>query len=200
MGRPTKDVDQEYLEELIAQGYSKKEISEHLGMTTPTLSRRIVELKEKEGEILQYRALQSLELTEIEARVLEAITPSKIHAASLRDLVTAYKILKDKELVSDGKPSEIKGLVGYLMQLEKEDNSAPSTNPSHSHKQEDVIEAEFSERNVSQEKLTTMLEEVNHREDIEDSLESTDSETEDDEEFFDNDFKFPENWETSFSD
>jgi hypothetical protein len=39
----------------------------------------------------------------------------------LRDLVLAFKILKDKELVIDGKPTEIKGLVGYLVELEKKE-------------------------------------------------------------------------------
>jgi len=29
--------------------------------------------------------------------------------------------LKDRELVMDGKPSEIQGLIGYLVQMEKED-------------------------------------------------------------------------------
>ena len=38
---------------------------------------------------------------------------------SLRDLVLSYKILKDKELNIDGKPSEIKGLVAYLVEIEK---------------------------------------------------------------------------------
>ncbi|MBE9594836.1 MAG: hypothetical protein IMF19_15300 [Proteobacteria bacterium] len=31
----------------------------------------------------------------------------------------AYKILKDKELVVDGKPTEIKGLVAYLVEMER---------------------------------------------------------------------------------
>ena len=52
---------------------------------------------------------------------LLAITPEKIHAASLKDLVSCFKILKDKELNIEGKPSEIKGLVGYLVELEKKE-------------------------------------------------------------------------------
>lgn len=70
---------------------------------------------------MKYRALQSLQLTELQARVLEAITPGKINEAPLKDLITCFKILKDKELVIEGKPSEIKGLVGYLVELEKKE-------------------------------------------------------------------------------
>ena len=71
--------------------------------------------------MLKYRELQSLQLTELQARVLEAITPEKIAGASLKELVGAFKILKEKELVVDGKPSDIQGLVGYLLHIEKEE-------------------------------------------------------------------------------
>ena len=60
-------------------------------------------------------------MTELQARVLEAITPEKIEEAPLRDLVASYKILKDKELNIEGKPSEIKGLVAHLIYLEKQE-------------------------------------------------------------------------------
>ena len=121
LGRPKKEVDEEILADLLTSGWTQKDTAQELGITIPTLRSRIADLQKKEGLILQYRSLQSLELTEIEARVLEAITPQKIHEAPLRDLVTAYKILKDKELVSEGRPNEIKGLVGYLVHLEKEE-------------------------------------------------------------------------------
>ena len=138
LGRPKTEVDEEMLMDMLSQGWSRQDMGESLGITQPTLRKRIAALQKKEGEILQYRALQSLELTEIEARVLEAISPQKIHEASLRDLVTAYKILKDKELVSEGRPNEIKGLVGYLLHLEKEE--AAARDPSK------IIEAELAEK------------------------------------------------------
>ena len=39
-----------------------------------------------------------------------------------------YKILKDKELVTEGKPNEIKGLVAHLIHLEKRDAVVESEN------------------------------------------------------------------------
>jgi len=55
--------------------------------------------------------------------VLEAITPEKINEAPLRDLIASYKILKEKELTLEGKPSEIKGLVAHLIHLEKQEQA-----------------------------------------------------------------------------
>jgi hypothetical protein len=52
--------------------------------------------------------------------VLEAVTPEKIANAELRDLMLAFKVLSDRENLEIGKPTEIKGLVSYLVQIEKE--------------------------------------------------------------------------------
>lgn len=119
MGRNKKDVDAEELMDLLERGIPQKEIAVKLEITPPTLSKRIAELQKEQGVLLQYRPLQSLQLTKLQAAVLERITPEKIADAPLRDLILAYKILKDKELVIEGKPSDIKGLVGYLIELEK---------------------------------------------------------------------------------
>jgi len=119
MGRNKKDVDAEELMDLLERGIPQKEIAVKLDITPPTLSKRIAELQKEQGVLLQYRPLQSLQLTKLQAAVLERITPEKIADAPLRDLILAYKILKDKELVIEGKPSDIKGLVGYLIELEK---------------------------------------------------------------------------------
>ena len=119
MGRNKKDVNAEELMDLLERGLPQKEIAVKLEITPPTLSKRIAELQKEQGVLLQYRPLQSLQLTKLQAAVLERITPEKIADAPLRDLILAYKILKDKELVIEGKPSDIKGLVGYLIELEK---------------------------------------------------------------------------------
>lgn len=119
MGRNKKDIDAEELMDLLERGIPQKEIATKLEITPPTLSKRIAELQREQGVLLQYRPLQSLQLTKLQAAVLDRITPEKIADAPLRDLIIAYKILKDKELVIEGKPSDIKGLVGYLIELEK---------------------------------------------------------------------------------
>jgi DNA-binding Lrp family transcriptional regulator len=121
MGRPAAEIDTDILVDLLESGTSLKDASKELGISQPTLSKQIAKIQKEQGLILQYRALQNLQLTKLQAEVLDKITPQKIEEASLRDLVFAYKVLKDKELVVTGKPTEIKGFVHYLLQLEREE-------------------------------------------------------------------------------
>lgn len=52
--------------------------------------------------------------------VLDAMTPEKIAAADLKELAVVFKVLADRENVDIGKPTEIQGLVSYLVHIEKE--------------------------------------------------------------------------------
>lgn len=127
MGRPEKEVDFEKLLDLVGKDLPQSVIAEELGISIPTLAKRIAEIRDKQGILMQYRDLQSLQLTSIQARILEAVTPQKIQEASFRDLILAFKILKDKEHTIEGKPTEIKGLVHYLLELEKEESAIECT-------------------------------------------------------------------------
>lgn len=115
------ELDTETLIDLQEMGLTQKEIAGEMGCHHLTIAGRIAKIQKDQGILLQYRTLQSLQLTELQARVLEAISTDKINEAPLRDLVVAFKILKDKELVLEGKPTDIKGLVAYLIELEKEE-------------------------------------------------------------------------------
>jgi len=106
---------------LTERGFSPPEIAKVLGTTPPTIRARIADMQAKQGVILQYRELQHLRVTELQHSVLEAMSPEKIADAPLNVLAQCYKILKDKELLMTGKPTEIKGLVGYLIELEKQE-------------------------------------------------------------------------------
>lgn len=136
MGRPFAEIDMDKLVELGYRNIPQKQVAEELGISIPTLAKRLAEIRDKQGILLRYRELQSLQLTAIQARILEHITPEKIQEAPLRDLILAFKILKDKEQVMEGKPSEIKGLVGYLIELEKKESAAEVG---------EITEAEFAE-------------------------------------------------------
>ena len=128
-GRPPINVDMEAALDLLMRGESVPTISTELGISNNTLRARIADIQKKQGVLLQYRSIQSLQLTELQARVLEAITEEKINDAPLRDLVMSYKILKDKELNIEGKPSEIKGLVAHLIYMEKQEAALNSVEP-----------------------------------------------------------------------
>jgi transposase-like protein len=128
-GRTPVDVDIAAVLDALERGASVPQISIELGISAPTLRKRITDLQVKQGLLLQYRAIQSLHLTELQARVLEAITPEKINEAPLRDLIASYKILKEKELTLEGKPSEIKGLVAHLIHIEKQEQALLTGQP-----------------------------------------------------------------------
>jgi len=142
-GRTAKEVDMEAaLDMILNMGCKVPEVALELGISPPTLRKRIADIQNKQGLLLQYRSIQSLQLTELQARVLEAITPEKINEAPLRDLVASYKILKDKEQTIEGKPSEIKGLVAHLIYLEKQEQTLTNGEPFQ--------EAEFSDETNEQ--------------------------------------------------
>ena len=82
----------------------------------------IVKNLESEQPILErYRQVQHVQLTQIQKKLLDAMTEDKMEAASLSELTRAYTLLKDKELVMNGKATAITGIVGYLIALEKEE-------------------------------------------------------------------------------
>lgn len=139
MSRPQKEIDLDAALDLLMRGEKVPAIASELGISPPTLRSRIAEIQKEQGLLLQYRSIQSLQLTSLQAKILEAITPAKIDEAPLRDLVASYKILKDKELVIEGKPSEVKGLVAHLIYLEKQEQALREGTESP------VEEAEFSE-------------------------------------------------------
>jgi len=134
--RPAIDIDPDILLEMGMRGLTNKEQASALGIPIRVLRDKIKELDQEKSEVTQYRTIQSIELTKIQSDILDNITPDKIANANLRDLVAAFKILKDKELALEGKPSEIKGLVGYLVEMEKEEFER--RNPI-------AVEAEFKE-------------------------------------------------------
>lgn len=152
MGRPKSEIDMDAVLDLIEKGEKIPAISTELGISAPTLRSRVADLSKKQGLLLKYREVQALHLTELQARVLEAITPEKIEEANLRDLVMSYKILKEKEQVLDGKPTEIKGLVQHLIHLEKQENLADEKNI-------DLVEVIDGEV-VEEEQAKTLLEEL----------------------------------------
>src|SRR5664280_2993719 len=151
MGRPKADFDMEAALDLLTRGESIPSIAGELSITPPTLRARIAEIQKEQGLLLQYRSIQSLQLTALQARILEAITPGKIEEAPLKDLVASYKILKDKELVIENKPSEIKGLVAHLIYMEKQEQALISGQSL-----EPFEEADFSEETNEKEECKSI--------------------------------------------
>lgn len=129
VGRPPFNPDLERLIDMMQEGVPKKEIADSLGCSVTTLNKNIAEIREKEGILLQWRAIRSLRLTEIQAAILNNISPEKIADASLKDLVLAYKILAEKENeIEHPEKGKITGLVAYLLELERREFALRSGN------------------------------------------------------------------------
>jgi transcriptional regulator with XRE-family HTH domain len=114
------DLSVETLLDLAERNLTQAEMSEITGVSIPTLTKRLNDLQEKQGLLLKARDMRNLRLTELQMMVLDAMTPEKIAAADIKDLAVVFKVLADRENVDIGKPTEIKGLVSYLVQIEKE--------------------------------------------------------------------------------
>lgn len=123
MGRHKLAIDESTVLALRSEGKTIKEISDTLGVSTATLTRRIAELKYMKGILSKYRELQGLQLTELQFRVLEAITPEKLDRATLLELVRAFAVLVRVEKRFRTEPSIKFGgrLVDYLLLIEEEE-------------------------------------------------------------------------------
>lgn len=122
MGAPRNDIDPLAVMDMVQKGMTTAQIAEALGANRATLDKKIQALREEQGVIIEFRTVRHLKLTKLQADILDAITPEKIQAASLRDLCLAYKTLADKEadLTGEGE-TKVKGLLSYLLRLEEQD-------------------------------------------------------------------------------
>jgi len=119
MGRKKIEIEPEKIMALSLKGMTQLEMAKELGVSHVTLARRIAELRMKEGVLVDYRSIQALQLTALQARVLESITPEKIKVAPLGELVRAFGILKKMELAMSPLKINLSGLEKYLTQLEE---------------------------------------------------------------------------------
>jgi len=122
VGRFKKYINEEILLERRSEGKNLKEISKEMGVSIPTLSRRLAELHHEKGLLTKYRQLQGLQLTELQGRLLEEVDLKNFEDTSLLDLLNAFKVLKKMEIVIEGKSSpryKMKGLIDHLLFIEK---------------------------------------------------------------------------------
>lgn len=122
MGRPKKQIDDVTLLDMRSRGKNLKEISKVMEVSIPTLSRRIAILQHKKGILTKYRSLQNIQLSGLQARILEVVDSQDLENASLIDLVRAFHVLKKAEIAIRGKESfKVWGLLDHLQALEGRD-------------------------------------------------------------------------------
>lgn len=111
--------------ESIEKGDTKPQTVARTGLSRSTVNQTIKELNEEKGLLIHYREVQSLQLTKLQQKVLGYMDDEdKMERSSLVELASVFGILKKNELTLDGKPSEIKGLITYLVAIEEEELEA----------------------------------------------------------------------------
>ena len=123
MGRNKIQINPERIYELSKRGMTQVEMAKELGVCHVTLARRMGDLRKNEGLLLEYRSIQSLQLTSLQASILASITPEKIKEASLKELARAFHILKKAELAMNPPKVKKSGFVEYLFELEESKNT-----------------------------------------------------------------------------
>jgi hypothetical protein len=121
MGAKLKPIDTDLMLELLADGMSRKDTAAALGISAPTLDARVEMLRKAESSLLAYDKNHYLDLIAVKQRLVEGVTDSKIEEAPLGQIAQAYGVFSKMEQLIQGRPTEIHGLMGYLLHLEKED-------------------------------------------------------------------------------
>lgn len=119
MGRPHKNIDEVALLQMRGEKKTMKEIAKALNVSVPTITRRIAVLQHDKGIPTKYRQLQGLQLTELQARILENVDKRDFGNDSLIELIQAFLVLKKAEISIQGKESiKVWGLLDHLQALE----------------------------------------------------------------------------------
>ena len=122
MGRRKKQLPEDVIIAMRANGKQINDIAAKLGVCKTTISRRLTVLHREKGILTKYRSLQSLQLTELQSHILSAVDSKNFENASLTELLQAFHVLKKAELAIQGKESfKLKGLLDHLRVLERQE-------------------------------------------------------------------------------
>lgn len=124
MGRRPKSIDQDLMLDLITSGMSRGDIADSLGVSIPTLESRINDLQKSEKALLAYDKIHHLGLIAVQQKLIDGVTDEKIADAPLGQIAQAYGVFNKAKQLATGGPTEIQGLMGYLMVMEEEDRKA----------------------------------------------------------------------------
>ena len=123
-----KAIDMNAVLDLLGDGVSRKDVAEIMGVSPPTISNRIEQLRKEESGLLAYDKVHYLDLIHVKQRLVGGVTDIKIAEAPLGQIAQAYGVFSKMEQLIQGRPTEIHGLMGYLLHLEKEDIEAKMAN------------------------------------------------------------------------
>jgi len=146
MGRAALKLDENLLLDMITDGLSDVDMAKVMGVSAPTIRNHINRLKTEENDLLAYDKVRNLDLLAVQRRLIEGVTDDKIAEAPLSSIATAFSAFHKAEQLNAGRPTEIHGLVGYLMHLESEDIASKE-------EKSEPIDAEYDTSNSQPEQL-----------------------------------------------
>jgi hypothetical protein len=121
MSEDKETLTPEEVKQLEELGLSTTEIAEVVEHSPTTIAKIIERAKTIEDVLSEYSGIQWTQLSELQIKLLGAVTQSKIDNASLREIVVAFKVLKDVEIgISPRGKDRSKGLLAYLVLLQEE--------------------------------------------------------------------------------
>jgi hypothetical protein len=106
---------------LLSDGMNRSDTAKALGVAPASLDLAISKLKAQESSLLAYDKVHHLDLIGVKKKLVDGVTEEKIAEAPLASIASAYGVFAKMEQLVQGRPTEIHGLMGYLMHLEKED-------------------------------------------------------------------------------
>lgn len=126
VGAPKKQIPAQILLDLLKTGLSVSAIARRLQIDRRTVDKRITELGIEPKHIRAFCEQKADLLAAKQGQIINAMTPDKIEAASLRDQATAFNVLSNAERLERGQSTAninvhlLKGEIDELEKLEKQ--------------------------------------------------------------------------------
>jgi predicted transcriptional regulator len=120
MGRPRLELDEEKLLDMSQRGLTQRDIADEMGVSIPTVAATIKRLQTDQGLILQYREVETLRATSIKHDLMDKLESRILNGSMTTDEVIKGISVMDKLGKEDISDAKIDGLIGHLMQIQKD--------------------------------------------------------------------------------
>ena len=140
------DIDDARLISLRSVGATDKELATTFDASIPTIKKRIKQIEQEQGIVLKWRDVRNLELTRLQALILDSIDEDSIREAPLGDRLKAFQILHNAEGNDTGNSNAVQNLFDQFVSIAKEkEKQQKAFADSVQVEDVDVVDAEITE-------------------------------------------------------
>jgi DNA-binding Lrp family transcriptional regulator len=104
---------------MVDDGVPMKEMSQSLGVSTPTLRARIDQLRDEQGIILEAKGVETLRVAKLKEIALGRIERNLPNMDN-DDLIKTLTVLNRMDTPVEDDTGKVKGLIGLLAEIDKE--------------------------------------------------------------------------------